>query len=86
MYTPYEIQYDLCYTLLVLNGALKRQIHDSQTDKSMKEKYFIYFIIGLGFNVALIHQNMSYRDNETKEKVETHNMKQRGGKDRNSDN
>ena len=38
--------------------------------------------IRLGLNVALIHQNRSYRDSETKEKVEAQKRKQRVGNDR----
>ena len=45
-------------------------------------KTFIFLLIRLGLNVALTHQNMSYRDSETKENVETQKRKQRGGNDR----
>ena len=39
----------------------------------------LYIIIRLGFNVALTHQNRSYRDRETKGNVEAQKRKQRGG-------
>ena len=42
--------------------------------------------IWLGFNVALTHQNRSYRDSETKENVEAQKRKQRWGHDRNKHN
>ena len=39
-------------------------------------------IIRLGLNVALTHQNMSYRDSETKKNLEAQIRKQKEGKDR----
>ena len=44
--------------------------------------YKFYLFIRLGLNVALPHQNRSYRDSETKENVETQKRKQIGGNDR----
>ena len=44
--------------------------------------FSLHFVIRLGLNVALIHQNRSYRDSETKENVEAQERKQRGGNDR----
>ena len=40
----------------------------------------IGFFFRLGFNIALTHQNRSYRDSETKENVEAQKRKQRGEK------
>ena len=42
----------------------------------------IIIIIRLGLNVALIHQNRSYRDSETKENAEEQKRKQRGENNR----
>ena len=39
-------------------------------------------IIRLGLNVALPHQNMSYRNSETKENVETQKKAERGKRQR----
>ena len=41
-----------------------------------------HIIIRLRLNVALTHNNRSYRDSETKENVEAQKRKQRGGNDR----
>ena len=49
--------------------------------KAKKDK-FIYLCITLGHNLALTHQNMSYRDSETMGKVEAQKRKQRGGNER----
>ena len=52
------------------------------TKKETILKHFIIIYIRLGLNVALTHQNGSYRDSETKENVEAQQRKQRGGNDR----
>ena len=54
-------------------------VHGKGQSISLKGRY-IYFKLGL--NVALTHQNRSYRDGETKENVEEQKRKQRGGNDR----
>ena len=43
---------------------------------------FNNIIIKFGLNVALTHQNMSYLDSESKEKVEAQKRKRRWGNDR----
>ena len=48
--------------------------------KIFNVKYHL-FLIWLGLNVTLTHQNRSYRDSETTENVETQKRKQRGGND-----
>ena len=42
----------------------------------------LFLLLDLGLNVALTHQNSSYRDSETKENVEAQKRKKRGGNDR----
>ena len=56
-----------------------RNVFNMNNFSSEKEDYYF---IRLGLNGALTHQNMSYRDSETKENVESQKRKQRGGNDR----
>ena len=44
--------------------------------------YYIFIIIIMGLNIALKHQNRSYRGSETKENVEAQKRKQIWGNDR----
>ena len=55
-----------------------KQRHTPSEESSLIERVII-FIIRVGLNVALTHQNTSYRDSATNENVEAQKRKQRGG-------
>ena len=69
-----EVQFSKLYNLIYILVVLIWHTH-------MLLIYNCIIIIRLGLNVALIHQNRSYLDSETKENVEAHKRKQRGEND-----